>query len=623
MKTYSSHQQVPAAVITAATMDTNIQPVLFTTQYGYSDKDTSVREDVPLKWVIRSLRVTLVRDWNISQAQVTLTTSIPSRTDLLPDLPNLFKYRKGNYPFLSKDDEIRIYMGYIDSHSTPICVEMLDERPIDLSPNGGPGFKHDPEKPLCPVFWGFIDTIHFVGTAEGGCQAILQCRDRMRVLADTKILSIPSLIGSKRDARTKGGATGRRDEIIYDIYKATTSHLYVTGGNDSGGAQSCWKKVYGAYKEGRKPNGKEEDGGLLYTAYVGAGDITKREPAWKNTNADDVPDISPEEDPALWLRKCTHSIMRPDASPRLNVWVQRPPLQKSHMAATFQVYKRSPLEVLMYLASQEERVTDFYASHINGDYVFGPRVLDTSGFDDPDRVYRTYFFRTVPDCLGKPLANQMILSMRASSSSIASFNRLVVINPEANGGNRSFLDSVQLTMEYSTFGAEGRAISPPCRTQIIEDAALSTYGNPVGGAIVTALSAARLWGRDVEGVEITVFGDPTLYPSEAIKVWGSVLHDEGTSVVTGTEESLAKLEGEQLKVQKMTEDTSIKKPKDKPIDVTKLVDIKAGRELTTNKGNDPSEWVLPVYKVRLVQHILSTQGGEDGFITRVRAVADY
>jgi hypothetical protein len=83
------------------------------------------------------------------------------------------------------------------------------------------------------------------------------------------------------------------------------------------------------------------------------------------------------------------------------------------------------------------------------------------------------------------------------------------------------------------------------------------------------------------------------------------------------------MEGEQLKVQRMTEDTSIKKPKDKPIDVTKLVDIKAGRELTTNKGNDPSTWVLPVYKVRLVQHILSTQGGEDGFITRIRAVADY
>ena len=623
MKTFSTQQPVPAAMITAATMDTNIQPVLFTTQYGYSDKDKSVREDVPLKWVIRGFRVTIVRDWNISQAQITLTTSIPSRTDRLPPLPNLFKYRKGNYPYLSKDDEIRIYAGYIDAHDTPLCVEMLDERPMDLMPNDGPGFKHDPDKPLCPIFWGFIDTIHCVGSAEGGVQLILQCRDRMRVLADTKILSIPSLIGSKKDARTKGGATGRRDEIIYDIYRATTSQLYVTGGDDSAGGQSCWKKVYGAYKDGRKAEGKEEDGGLLYTAYIGAGDVTTRSPEWKNKNADDTPDISPEEDPALWLRKCTHSIMRKDASPRLNVWVQRPPLQKSHMAATFQVYKRSPLEVLMYLASQEERVTDFYASHINGDYVFGPRVLDTSGFEDQHRVYRTYFFRTVPECVGQPLPNQMILSLRASSSSVATFNRLVVINPEANGGNRSFLDSVQLTMEFSTFGAEGRSISPPCRTQIIEDAALSTYGNPVGGAIVTALSAAKLWGRDVEGIEITLLGDPTLYPSEAIKVWGTVLHDEGTSVLTGTEASKKALEKEQVRVQKMTEDASITKPKDKPLDLGKEVDVKAGRELTTNKGNDPSEWVLPVYKVRLVQHILSTQGGEEGFTTRIRAVADY
>ena len=622
MKTFSTHQPVPAAMITAATMDTHIQPVLFTTQYGYRDTDKSVREDIPLKWVIRNLRVTLVRDWNIAQAQVTLTTSIPSRTDKLPPLPNLSKYRKGNYPYLSKDDEIRIYAGYIDAHDTPLCVEMLDERPIDLIP-GGEGWKHDPNKPLCPIFWGFIDAIHCVGTAEGGVQLIIQCRDRMRVLADTKILSIPSLIGSKKDDRVKGGATGRRDEIIYDIFRATTSQLYVTGGDDKGGEQSCWKKVYGAYKEGRKAYDVEPDGGLLYTAYVGAGDITKREPTWKNTNADNSPNTSPEEDPALWLRKCTHSIMRPDASPRLNVWVQRPPLQKSHMAATFQVYKRSPLEVLMYLASQEERVTDCYASHINGDYIFGPRVLDTSGFDDPDRMYRTYFFRTVPDCIEKPLPNQMILSMRSSSTSVATYNRLVVINPEANGGNRSFLDSVQLTMEYETFGAEGRAIKPPCRTQIIEDAALSTYGNPVGGAIVTALSAARLWGRDIEGVEITLLGDPTLYPSEAIKVWGTVLHDEGTSVMTGTKDSKKAMEDEQVKAQKMTEDPNLKKAKDKPINVNSMIDIKAGRTLTNNKGSDPGEWILPVYKIRLVQHILSTQGGEEGFITRVRAVADY
>ena len=128
MKTFSTQQPVPAAMITAATMANNIQPVLFTTQYGYSDTNKTVREDVPLKWVIRGLRVTTVRDWNISQAQITLTTSIPSRTDTLPPLPNLKKYRGGNYPYLSKDDEIRIYAGYIDSHNTPLCVEMLDER---------------------------------------------------------------------------------------------------------------------------------------------------------------------------------------------------------------------------------------------------------------------------------------------------------------------------------------------------------------------------------------------------------------------------------------------------------------------------------------------------------------
>jgi hypothetical protein len=93
--------------------------------------------------------------------------------------------------------------------------------------------------------------------------------------------------------------------------------------------------------------------------------------------------------------------------------------------------------------------------------------------------------------------------------------------------------------------------------------------------------------------------------------------------MTGTKDSKKAMEVEQLKAQKMAEDPDIKKPKDKPIKADKMIDVKAGRTLTTNKGSDPGEWVLPVYKVRLVQHILSTQGGEEGFITRVRAVADY
>ena len=49
------------------------------------------------------------------------------------------------------------------------------------------------EKPLAPIFWGFIDSIDFISNSDAGVQIIYNLRDRSRILADTKLVTLPYL----------------------------------------------------------------------------------------------------------------------------------------------------------------------------------------------------------------------------------------------------------------------------------------------------------------------------------------------------------------------------------------------------------------------------------------------
>ena len=585
MKTYTPQAPIPAAAITLATTATQEQPILFTTQHGIKDAE----EGRQLRWVIRQLKVTLARDWSTSQAVITLTANVEDPRGRLPSLPCVSKWRGGLLEQLTVEDEIRIYAGYIGSREVPIQASLLDETPIDLCPfdlyEGGPGrcdigqppFQEDCTKPLAPIFWGFIDSINFTGSSSSGEQITISCRDRMRVLSDTKIISIPHLEGSKKGL----AANGDRAEIIHDVIKAATG--YTLGNN--GERTNCWKDTYK---------------GLVFKAFDLEG-VDKC--------------TSPLEDPPLWNRVASTSPMRTDASPRIHMWVQRPPLLKDHNAAVFQVLDKQPLQIIQYLADTEERVTDFYASHVNGDYVFAPRVLDTSGFYDPKRMYRTYFYKTWPDA--QPYTNQMIKSIRSISSTLGTFNQFVVAESQ-NGSQGTFMEGIQVMMNTQLPIMEGRSIMPPCRMQIIYDDSLSTYSNPSGGALLAAINQARVWSRDIGGVEITVLGDPTLYPSEAIRVYNSVLHDKGMLIDPGTQLSELKREEVRLRQTKLgSSETKITKT---AIDPTVQRESRSIVECLV--PTSPGE-VLPVYKIRNIQHNLTTIGKDAGFTSKIRAVADY
>lgn len=689
MKFYTPSCPVPAAAITYAGLLSPYQPILFTTQFGYYDSASSIYDEDqlskykgrPLVWVISYVSVTLVRDWGTSIANIVLTSSIPSVDCQVPPMPDLGKIRGGNHPYLTIEDEIRIYGGYVPTSSTPITADMLDQHSIDMCPqykqssigDNTPGckavygsdFKQDSNKPLCPIFWGFIDNIQIDADERGGIKCIIQCRDRGRIFSDTKMIAIPSLQGRLTDidndnlsqyqqSRLKQGmASGNREDILMEVAKAATGQLF-TGIEQ--GTNKCWKPVIGgsdkrinSYKPkwgDKQPKYPSQLSAQLFTSYSTTGKYMKR--------------LAPPEDPASWVREATHKIMLPHSEPRFHIWAQRPPLIKASGASVFQVLKKSPLEVIQYLANTEERPTDFFTSHINGDFVFAPRVLDTSGFYDPYRHYRTYFFRTWPNEINKtpPRPNQMIKAMRTLTSSLATFNRFVVIDSNSEGANSAFLEKLRASIEVlpwtldgnpdSDFAKEnpnfpsGRAIYPPCRNQIIYDGYLSSYGekdyNRAGGALIVAISQARTWSREMHGVQLNLIGDPTLYPGEAIRVYNSILHDFGTSINPGTQLSSEILEEQQNKLESLSseegketvqsllresrdlEDGAISNSFD--TSANKIAkDTNRSHQTVTNK--ESQQIILPVYKVRSIQHNIKTTGRDAGFTTKVECIADY
>lgn len=592
MKTYTPQQPVPAAAITLATGNdpSKGQPILFTTQFGDSEGE--------LIWVIKHLEISLVRDWTTSTADITLSCNIPDARSI-PTLPDVSATRGGKYKQLSCEDEIRIYLGWI-KQGMAIDASLLDSVPFNYdSADGNKSIKANPNKTLAPVFWGFIEKVSLIGD-ERGAQIRISCRDRTRVMTDTKILSVPSLSGNKG---ANGKAAGARENILIEVARAATGNII---GEDNANPD-YWRRIIGDAREGA----------LVYTGRPDA------------EGSDSSVELQPlGDEPDNWVRRATFTPPDATGNPRFHRWVQRPPIVKNSKAAVYQVFNRSPIDVINYLASTEEKSTDFYASHVNGDFVFAPRIIDTSGLEDPDRNYRTYFYRSYPKGCSAPTPAQIIKRINVLNSSLGTFNRFIVINAGTNNAGQTTLDNVTWAINGQPDMYRDRAPQPPVRAQLIFDDTLGNYVSIQGGASIVAMSAARTLAKDTNATRFTIMGDATLYPGEAVKVYNTILHDDGISVpvdttseVKAAEEEINKQLAEALKI------------KDVELPVADIVGgnkvdpgaqaiqdkvAKAGR-LDTNQ----SEFTLPTYKVRSIRHRLTTSGEDMGFTTEVAAVADY
>lgn len=636
-----SCELIPAAAVTYAGGYTANQPVILTTQYGCEGfydissarftpregpKDPNAPTEAPqepqpktpveasikttLQWVISAIDVLQTRDWSTSEARISITTNQPDPLGKLPKLPDLSPFRKGNRKALGTEDEIRIYIGYIPV-GTIVGPDLLDEYPFSFT--NLEGVTHTPTKPLKPVFWGFIDKVDHVASAGGGSRIIFSCRDRSRIFADTRIISIPSLQGSLTGPTTSSGfAKGERGQILMDIANSISNTL----GEDikeGGETDDSWKPILE---------------GLCYSGVTSI-DISGEKKITRNP---------PPADPQAWLKTASLSIMEEQARPRFHRWVERPPLTKGSESAILQVEDKTPLEIIDYLAKHEESPMDFYCSHVNGDFIFAPRIVDFSGFDDPERNYRTYFYRGTPD-LGPdqiPSNPQRIMEMRAVSSTLATFNKFIVLDDAINGSSTSFLQNIRTGVYVLPWGLKdrkdpgGRNLAPPPRAQIIHDGALDNYENPQFGALMVGLSASRIMARDLDGIQITILGDPSLYPGEAIRVYNSVIHDDDSYVTIdppAAYDCLNKIKDKSQEVPELEKNDDnvanrLANPTSKQeasILVDQVLNNNGGKTSTSSQFDT---LVLPTYKIRSIQHSLTAIGSKPGYTSSLNCVND-
>ena len=612
MKIYSPNVSTPAAAITLATGNCNTQPILFTNHFGdtgtYEGCDGSKAQEVKLNWVIKDIEVSLTRDWGTSTAFIILACELPDRSMFLPPLPDVSFYRKGDYPYLCEEDEIRIYAGYVNSTTTPITADLLDELPfdyIDIETNTQK--KHNRSKPLAPIFWGFIDKIEYLGSPTEE-KLVLSCRDRTRVFADTRIVSLQAFQGKtngqvqasaqgvvEASSELTGIASGDRVNLLLELANAAAGNPF--GGRDKT-AITCWKAI---------------NEGMIVRGYT------------YDPNTKENAISFPQQDPSQWVQTATCKLMGDNAEPRMNVWAERPPIIKGEAKSIMQVLNKTPLEVIDFLAKTEQRPMDFFASHINGDYVLGPRVKDESGFDDPERQYRTYFYRTYPKVENPPTLNSMIIRIRATRSTLFSFNNFIIIDSTNKSRDMSLLQSVRRGYTALPTHLTNREPTPPCKTQIIYDGGLASYQNPEQGALLLGLAHARIWSRDIQGVEMEVIGDPTLYPSESVRIYNTYLHDYKSYTMVDSkldEQVYTQIKrNESLKTAQETSDLT----PDQAIDTSP---DNATSKFMAKYLNGPSRipsdiknLVLPYYSIRAVKHKLTTQG-DRGYTTTVLCVSD-
>lgn len=595
MKNWTELETVPAAAITFAGGNENKYPIIFTTQHGQPLTGGNTQD-----WVIRSLEVSISRDWGVSTAMIVLTCNLKSAISEIPPLPDVSSYRQGNYPYLTVEDEIRIYAGYVLTPYTPIVPSMLDEVPFNYSLFSGDDtpkeIKHDINKPLAPIFWGFIDKIDFSGDSSA-IQLIISCRDRSRVLSDTFIVSKASEIASQQSDLDEAALVENGDRISICRSVVNSINGFSPSGKDLDESK-CWRPIL---------PGKEFRG------------FTEVNGSYQRLKA--------VEDPASWIREASLKLTADGGNPRFHIWLERPNISKGWDKAVLQIINQSVYNVLDYFAATDERPMDLFCSHVNGDYVLGPRSLDISGFRDPDRNYRTYFFKSSPPDLDKPSPAQMILSIRAITTTLGTYNNFIISESGAKGNSGSFASSVRAGFQVMPSILKNRTVSPPCRTKIIYDPSIASAGSreeQEAAALITGIAASQIAARDLNGVQIEILGDPTFYPSEGIRVYNTLLHDRSISVIVKPElreEVFYSIKDRAAQAAAVDSNANPQERINNPLSSSSSLAAEVSENparISTNK----EENIIPVYKVRTIKHKLST-AGDRAFRTTITAVSDY
>ena len=287
-----------------------------------------------------------------------------------------------------------------------------------------------------------------------------------------------------------------------------------------------------------------------------------------------------------------------------------------------QIINKSPFEILSYLANTEVMPIDFFCSHVNGHFMFAPRILDTTGLTDEERGNRLYFFF---DCFDKvPESRSLIKDIRVTTSTIGVYNRFTVSSADFNNPTNSSLKDIVSVVDVASANTKSKKI--PIKQHIIVDPKIKNASKELVGtstaaaAQALALTTASTMARDNVTVIMKVIGDSSFYPGEAIRVYNTVLHSNG--ILTFKNDGAQSLFLKTLydEVQKI-KSQQIKQVGQQEKIVTldqALSNIRQVSGEETSQVND----VLPMYKIRAITHSLKAGGNDAGYTTKIIAIGD-
>ena len=460
------------------------------------------------------------------------------------------------------------------------------------------------ENKIAPIFWGFIDSVDFISNSNAGVQIIYNLRDRSRILADTKLVTLPFL---GTDANNKNTFEGLKHKTIESVYRATNGGIYLDN-NYNSASSLAWRSGF--------------DKGQTINLYEDIGKkITDTKSALANERLKYTAAI---EDPARWvianaflsssdINKAGYN----NFDPLFHTWTLQPPLISGSANNTMQIINKSPFEILNYLAMTEIMPVDIFTSHINGHFMFAPRILDTTGLYDEQRGNRLYYFF---DCFDKlPEQRSLIKDIRVQTSTIGVYNRFTVLTADFGSSTNASLSGLTSIVDIASANTKNRKV--PIKQHVIVDPKIKdNEGNKEGAAQALALTTASTMARDHTMIIFKIIGDSSFYPGEAVRVFNTVLHSKDVFTFNATSTSSAVfLKSLYDEVQKLKATAVQQGTTKKVVDLSAVID--SMRKVAGQPSDDLNN-ALPMYKVRSITHSLKANGSDAGYTTKILAVAD-
>lgn len=397
---------VPAAVITDLKGEIIINNVpSLENLSNYAVKST--------QWVMSGARVMVTRFWACSTASIVIVPHMPSINDSCPEYP----------ASLGIEREFCLWMGYIEK------VRQVTKE--DLFEKGH----------LVRTFVGVVDNVKSTASAKGGYTIQIQARDRIKYLMDSEVYFSSVEITRIFNSGLKEESPGiPRTQLIYDICRRafgappqeglgevsvtepTTSSTLEGGATDTLTGGTATSTLPGATGNGTAEAAPTStlpgatasgdatlpsvEGDVIQEAVINKEAYGNKKNIILDTalsqDIDSASEINPflyySKDGLLTSRTTTTDEVKSDVylratTTRIAIGGK---VDKDGEGLTFLLNGQLPLDIIKSIAFQEVYPTEFFQDNRDGNYYYSPRTNDSTGLYDPDRFYRTYFFK-VPD----------------------------------------------------------------------------------------------------------------------------------------------------------------------------------------------------------------------------------